>query len=263
MRNNFFVFDTNQINNINNINDTFYLIESEPGSSSSSSNNYNRTFEQLITERGEEYDVNNVNNINNNNSIFNNIFEKIKEKIFILGDCDIELIESDRKKYSKKYEIEDINIIIYNFKKNIVLLYNKKIELEIEIENKTKIYNDFLMNINSLITSINGIEHEDNKQLNTLLKNKIDWYYNYLNLDKLISEQFDIISEFSYLKSTIKNFNSISNTVICSICLEKQVSWFIDPCGHTICDDCKNKSEISANCHYCRHKKTKYNRLYL
>ena len=37
MRNNFFVFDTNQINNINNINDTFYLIESEPGSSSSSS----------------------------------------------------------------------------------------------------------------------------------------------------------------------------------------------------------------------------------
>ena len=231
-------------NNINNVND--FTIP-----------RFDRTFEQLITERGEN------NSFEGNICIFNEIFEKIKEKIFILGDCDFELIESDRKKYSKKYEIEHINIIIYNFKKNIVLLYNKKIELEIEIENKTKIYNDFLMNINSLITNINEIHHEDDQQLKTLLKNRIDWYYNYLNLDKLISEQFDVISEFNFLKSTIKNFNSISNSSICAICLEKQVTWFIDPCGHAVCDDCKNKTEQAINCHYCRNRKTKYNRLYL
>ena len=251
----------NNVNSFSSVNNNdYYLLESSSSNVNFTIPRFDRTFEQLITERGDNF---NENNFNFNDNTFNEIFEKIKEKIFILGDCDIELIESDIKKYSKKYETEDINKIINNLKKNIVLLYNKKIELEIEIENKTKIYNDFLMNINSLITNINEIHHEDDKQLNTLLKNRIDWYYNYLNLDKLISEQFDIISEFSYLKSTIKNFNSISNTVICSICLEKQVSWFIDPCGHTICDDCKNKSEISANCHYCRHKKTKYNRLYL
>jgi len=250
--NNINEMNINSYSSVNN--NDYYLIESSSSNINFTIPRFDRTFEQLITERGE-------NNFNDNT--FNEIFEKIKEKIFILGDCDIELIESDRKKYSKKYETEDINIIINNLKKNIVLLYNKKIELEIEIENKTKIYNDFLININSLITSINGIEHEDNKQLNTLLKNKIDWYYNYLNLDKLISEQFDVVSEFSYLKSTIKNFNSISISSICAICLEKQVSWFIDPCGHAVCDDCKTKSELSVYCHYCRNKKTKYNRLYL
>ena len=227
--------------------------------SENESNNFqrfNRNFEMIITERGEDC-------LENNPLIFSDIFEKIREKIFILGDCDIDLTNADKIKYAEKYKIPETNNVINNLKKNIVLLYNKKIELEIEIENKTKIYNDFLMNINSLITSINGIEHEDNKQLNILLKNKIDWYYNYLNLDKLISEQFDIISEFSYLKSTIKNFNSISISSICAICLEKQVSWFIDPCGHAVCDDCKTKSEPSIYCHYCRNKKTKYNRLYL
>ena len=251
----------NNVNSFSSVNNNdYYLLESSSSNVNFTIPRFDRTFEQLITERGDNF---NENNFNFNDNTFNEIFEKIKEKIFILGDCDFELIESDRKKYSKKYETEDINVIINNLKKNIVLLYNKKIELEIEIENKTKIYNDFLMNINSLITSINGIEHEDNKQLNILLKNKIDWYYNYLNLDKLISEQFDIISEFSYLKSTIKNFNSISISSICAICLEKQVSWFIDPCGHAVCDDCKTKSEPSIYCHYCRNKKTKYNRLYL
>ena len=114
-----------------------------------------------------------------------------------------------------------------------------------------------------MIIDINSIVHPDNEQLNKLLSNRIEWYYEYLNLDKLISEQFDIVAEYSYLKSTINNFNTVTISTICSICLEKQVTWFIDPCGHTICDDCKNKSEQTVNCHYCRHKKVKYNKLYL
>lgn len=217
---------------------------------------FNRNFEMMVTERGEEC-------LENNTSTFSDIFEKIREKIFILGDCDFDLSDSDKSKYSDKYNISETNNIINILKKNIVLLYNKKIELEIEIENRTKVYNEFLMNIKTLLLNINSIKHPDSEQLNTLLSNRIEWYYSYLNLDKLISEQFDVISEYSYLKSTINNFNSITISTICSICMEKQVSWFIDPCGHTICDDCKNKSDQSANCHYCRNKKFKYNKLYL
>ena len=251
----------NNVNSFSSVNNNdYYLLESSSSNVNFTIPRFDRTFEQLITERGDNF---NENNFNFNDNTFNEIFEKIKEKIFILGDCDFELIESDRKKYSKKYETEDINVIINNLKKNIVLLYNKKIELEIEIEGRTKVYNDFLSNIKTLITDINSIVHPDNEQLNTLLGNRIEWYYEYLNLDKLISEQFDIVAEYSYLKSTINNFNTITISTICSICMERQVTWFIDPCGHTICDDCKNKSEQTANCHYCRHKKVKYNKLYL
>ena len=217
---------------------------------------FNRNFEMMVTERGEEC-------LENNTSTFSDIFEKIREKIFILGDCDFDLSDLDKSKYSDKYNITETNNIINILKKNIVLLYNKKIELEIEIENRTKVYNEFLMNIKTLLLNINSIQHPDSEQLNTLLSNRIEWYYSYLNLDKLILEQFDIVAEYSYLKSTINNFNTITISTICSICMEKQVSWFIDPCGHTICDDCKNKSEQLANCHYCRNKKFKYNKLYL
>ena len=227
--------------------------------SENESNNFqrfNRNFEMIITERGEDC-------LENNPLIFSDIFEKIREKIFILGDCDFDLSDLDKSKYSDKYNISETNNIINILKKNIVLLYNKKIELEIEIEGRTKVYNDFLSNIKTLITDINSIVHPDNEQLNTLLGNRIEWYYEYLNLDKLISEQFDIVAEYSYLKSTINNFNTITISTICSICMERQVTWFIDPCGHTICDDCKNKSEQTANCHYCRNKKVKYNKLYL
>ena len=143
------------------------------------------------------------------------------------------------------------------------MIYNRKIEIEIELENKTKYYNDFLKNVKTLISNINEINHEDDEQLNLLLTNRIEWYYNYLNLEQLIKEQFNIVAEFSYLKSTITNFNTINLSTICSICLEKQVTWFIDPCGHSLCDECKAKTEQAVNCHYCRNRKTKYNRLYL
>ncbi len=229
-----------------------------PFSESESSNfqRFERNFEQLVSERGESLE-------NNNEMIFTDIFEKIREKIFILGDCDIDVTNAEKIKFSEKYNIPETNKYINILKKNIVLLYNKKIELEINIESRTKSYNDFLTNIKTLITDINSISHPDNEQLNTILTNRIEWYYEYLNLDKLISEQFDIVAEYSFLKSTINNFNSITISTVCSICMERQVTWFIDPCGHTICDDCKNKSEQTANCHYCRHKKVKYNKLYL
>ena len=63
-----------------------------PFSENESANNFqrfNRNFEMIITERGEDC-------LENNDLIFSDIFEKIREKIFILGDCDFDLSDSDK-----------------------------------------------------------------------------------------------------------------------------------------------------------------------
>ena len=94
-----------------------------PFSDNESANNFSRferNFEMMVTERGEALE-------NNNEIFFTDIFEKIREKIFILGDCDIDLSDSDKIKYSEKYKIPETNNVINSLKKNIVLLYNKKI----------------------------------------------------------------------------------------------------------------------------------------
>ena len=67
-------------------------------------------------------------------------------------------------------------------------------------------------------------------------------------------------------KTKIK-ISIISGTIlpptICQICLEHQVEYFLDPCGHTICKHCKVICENKPDCHYCRTKKKGYKRLYL
>ena len=225
---------------------------------------FERNFEQLITERGDET---NFENNGNNVIMFSEIFDKIKEKLFILNECDFELSETDKQKYNLKYNTFDINTIINNFKKSMVLVHTKKLALEIEIENKTKMYTDFCIHITELLKiNLNENDNETDiqlKELKELLSSRIDLYYDSLNLDNLIKEKFDIVGEYSFLKSTITNLSSIAPSTTCSICFENQVMWYMDPCGHTVCNECKSKTEQSKSCHFCRYKRTKYMRLYI
>ena len=219
---------------------------------------YERNFDQLITERGEDTFIE-----NNTNNFYKEIFDKIRDKLFTLGECDIDIIEKERKIYTEKYKIDELNDSINEFKKNITFLYNKKIELEIEIENKTKNYNDFCNHIKELIKNINSFNGpEEDIQLKEMLSKRIDWYYEHLNLENLMNEKFQVVSEYSFLKTTINNLQSINYSTVCNICLENQVSWFIDPCGHSLCEDCKTKTEKTSTCHYCRTKKIKHNKFY-
>ena len=58
--------------------------------------------------------------------------------------------------------------------------------------------------------------------------------------------------EYSYLKNILTDISSILPSGICRICLESEVTYFIDPCGHTICGLCKELSKSLTTCHTCR-----------
>ena len=215
-----------------------------------------RNFEELVTERGKD------------DKIYNSVFEKIKEKLFISSESDdIELTELDKLTFNKKYNITESQNVISKLKLEIAKLYIKQTEHELIIQEKRKLFETFCLNISNTIKSIADITYnessEEDLKLQTLLNERIDWYYNTLNLEKLIDREYSIKSEFYYLKTTLIELSALQSPVLCSICMENQITWFIDPCGHTLCDGCKTKSMNLDRCHYCRSLKTKFNKLYI
>jgi hypothetical protein len=218
-------------------------------------NNISRNFEQLITERGNLYSV----------QLFDDVFDKIKEKMFSLTDSDRLITHEKINEYSEKWNTVNLNNSIDTFKKDIGDIYQKKTHLEIELGKKKELYKSFCDHITQILDLTeqfySGSEKQDS--FRKILLDRIEWYYYKLDLANLILEYTKLNEEFVFLKKSFMKLSSILNPVICSICYENQVAWYIDPCGHTICDNCKTKCESNTKCHYCSTKRNKYARLYL
>uniref|UniRef100_A0A6C0B0D7 RING-type domain-containing protein n=1 Tax=viral metagenome TaxID=1070528 RepID=A0A6C0B0D7_9ZZZZ len=227
-------------------------------------NRLNRNFEELITERGEE-----VSSAPPppQKSMFADVFENIREKIFIMNESDdMEITESDKVSFQEKYKTQEVQSTIQKVKEQISQLYVKKIEYSIMIQERRRQYASFCEHITNSITSIENLQlaelRPEDIQLKTILLNRVNTYYEDLEIDHLIDCEYKIKTEFEFLKKTLIGLSSVSLTM-CTICMEKQIEWFVDPCGHTLCDDCKSKTEKLKTCHYCRTQKTKFSRLYL
>ena len=69
--------------------------------------------------------------------------------------------------------------------------------------------------------------------------------------------------------SIIKSINNLNYSNTCSLCLTNKVDEFIDPCGHSFCNACKDRliqyegSITDANCPTCRGFIRDFKSLYL
>jgi len=214
----------------------------------------NRNYEELICERGDV-------------GGYTDLFKNIQDKLFVTSEDDPELLQSQKKEFSDKYKIPETTQVISELKDSVAKLYIKKIEQGVIIEERRRLFNSFCTHIIGSIKSMeeitNGNETEKDIELKKILNERIDWYYGYLELEKLIEEEYNLKAEFLFLQTTLTDISRISVPGLCMICMESQVSWFIDPCGHTLCENCKERTTKTQNCHYCRTPKTKCNRLYL
>jgi hypothetical protein len=226
-------------------------------------NHVNRSFETLITERSQS---------DENSVAYSEFFKEIRNKLHTIYDPPVvsdlitdEQIEIFNKRYPSSSTLKsNINSI----KKSIVEFYDKKSKLEHDIEESQKKYQMFS---ESILTSIvymynitnNTTETPEDIQLKDILMDRIQWYYSQLKIDSLKKEYADVLQEYSYLKGIITDISSVMPCGICQICLDEQVCFFIDPCGHTICENCKNRSKNNPNCSFCRTKVSKYLKMYL
>ena len=67
-----------------------------------------------------------------------------------------------------------------------------------------------------------------------------------------------------YLQHFIKPLNGGNIGSMCSLCLQKPVDTFLDPCGHTGCSGCIGKvhDEFDSNCFICRTKIARSRKIY-
>ena len=106
-----------------------------------------------------------------------------------------------------------------------------------------------------------GSKEQDEFRKN--IKERIELFYEELDLAKITLEYTKLNEELYFMKESLKKISSLSISTQCPICYENQVSWFIDPCGHTLCEKCKDQCIEKQYCFYCKTKKIKYSRLYL
>lgn len=168
--------------------------------------------------------------------------EIIKEKEYI--DTNISLFEDFIQKIKKQQDkLIDMEVI-----------YKKSIQNTQEDLEKINTFHNFLKDI------INNYSDDDDeiKQIkDDILKisNKIKNNNNTLKIRKEYQRELHLFNEYTRLLKKLNNGN-IGNT--CSLCLQKSVSRYFNPCGHTACEDCikklyeKNGDEYNINCFICR-----------
>ena len=213
-------------------------------------NNVFRTFEELVTERGE---INSTSRID-----YATLFDKIKSKLHNIN-LDFE--------FDVKIEMEYTENVLA-FKKQICDVYLNFMHSDNALKNAREKFTNFSENIQNCLKTIITCETEysqDDVTLKKILEDKIESYYTFLDIDSLIDNFNKNFKEFERVKyKTSLLVGSILPTTICQICLENQVDYFIDPCGHTICKTCKQVCENKSNsCHYCRTQRKSYKKLYL
>jgi hypothetical protein len=193
------------------------------------------------------------------------IFNQIKDKLFDPFEY-TEIKPETRERLEAKYHVAKFQNTLDSLKNNITEVYLKKIETEIKLQEKQRLFDNFCNNIIKSVESISEITDQEESSKDTMLKellsDRIDWYHSQLGISHLLELEHDIRVEFEFLRKSIIEISNLEPHV-CVICMENQVLFFNDPCGHTLCGSCNIKTEQNKNCHYCRVEKKITRRLYL
>lgn len=107
--------------------------------------------------------------------------------------------------------------------------------------------------LNALLT-----ESEDVLQLMKRLRNSagydkilegVDEYTASIDIENLTEEFRKATNKVNEYREAFKSLRDIEKFT-CSVCLEAMCDTFLDPCGHTVCQDCA--SRVDKKCPYCR-----------
>jgi hypothetical protein len=213
---------------------------------------FNQTFAQLIIERQET----------DTSESLHSIFKCIKEKLFAINEIPNQI--QDTTSLKEKYNIDNVKNVIGTFKKDLAKLYDEKLKLDFKVNNYLTKYTKFLNSINDVTEQIQCInDNPDTSDFEKVITDRIEWYYSKLKIGELVESQKQNELEFNFLKSTIVELSGMTNPVVCQICFVNQVAFFVNPCGHTLCESCKVKCQTLKNCHYCRSEIKSFNKLFL
>lgn len=189
-----------------------------------------------------------INELNNQDLKLKDIDEKLKN--------DINNFTNEFSKHLNNFSDQQTKVV--ELEKNLKDNYNI-IDLDI---NKLTDFTDFLSTINNKYDK--DIDTDNiNKSILTAAKNIKE--NNNISLLKEEYEKEMSILNF-YFHNLIKKINNGNLGNTCSLCLQRNVDSFMNPCGHTACSECINKlkkmENHNTNCFICRKKVNSFNSLY-
>ena len=218
--------------------------------------------------------IRDFNNITEPVCIANNLTDEsiqIRENLInILNDKDI--LPIDDKEF-KCEEIDDIVSKLKGFTKNFDTL-QKDLDIAYQkYEDASKTTQENIQKINNSIQLIKTCSKEYDSDSST--KNIIDSLKDYIKTinenDKLsvIKEEYiqkrKLLNKHIYLINTINSYNT---SAICPICITDKIDSYCNPCGHTACRKCLDKSSNIINnvnhnkCPICREHVMDIRKLY-
>lgn len=204
------------------------------------------------------------------NKEINEVFQIKEDLINDLTNNKLEMKNMDIKEHEEK-------IIKFNDSfKDLLDFFKKQQDLVLKKEQDLKEYYDkleldsekltdftkFLADINNKYkdfeaTSINQSILEVSKKIKENSKGE--------NYKKEYEKELYILNY--YFNNFLKTVNNGNLGTTCSLCLQRNVDTYMNPCGHTGCSQCINElkermGEYNCNCFICRKKVIKFNALY-
>lgn len=216
------------------------------------------TLESLLNDRENVY-KNTVSVIKENMDAFDTIKQEHIER---MGELDLK-IETNMYTYTPKFD-EFKNVV--NALKSCITPLKEKYDVTNQEYIKAKNeYDTFVYKILDENGNVREKSEDQIRQLSDEIQQQIEEKYTSLNIEQLKQNYLDAFDEYGSLIMKLKSITgTVIPTTVCQICLENQVEYFLDPCGHTICGTCKQTCENSRkNCHYCRKNRNAFKRLFL
>tara|TARA_B100000745_G_C20134513_1_gene388836 strand:- start:428 stop:1375 length:948 start_codon:yes stop_codon:yes gene_type:complete len=209
-----------------------------------------------------------IKTISNNNC--KQIIE-LKESLLNIIHQKNEIIEINNDEYKNKEIdelIEKIKQIFSN--ENFENLQNELIKIEKNLEKEINISKKNVETFDNFIEFLNKMNYDniDKDELDLLKNNSnkiCEKIYRNNNLEKIKNKYIEKRKELNSYIYFIQKLNHWNISNICPVCFTKTVNRFLDPCGHTFCEDCLNKSINNHNekfCMICRKIYQKSNSLY-
>lgn len=214
--------------------------------------------------------ISDMNNFIPSNTEVKEVFQIKEDLLSELKDKELILEEIDEE---HKKKIEDFSSQFTEYLDFYVEQQHKVLDLEKELKeyynnldldiSKLTDFSKFLADINIKYTKDIDTDNINKSILKASEKIKED------NKSSEIKKKYE--KELSLLNFYFHNFvkkinnGNLGNT--CSLCLQRNVDTYMDPCGHTGCSQCismlkEKMGEFNCNCFICRKRVNKFGSLY-
>ena len=153
-------------------------------------------------------------------------------------------VEGDEGGTYENKEIDDLYEKIKNINEEFKVLQDRLYEAEDELKTEINKLNSNIKKLDNFIEFLKSLSTIEYEFVKVIIKNINDLSSKLSNVEsfktakkKYETERKNILKYIYFLKKV----NKMNVTNMCVVCMEEQVTHFINPCGHTFCKACLEK----------------------